>query len=215
MGQLIELAGFSGRFKEVLAVAERADAGGSSWDAQQLASLYLAAGDKKKAAAQQLKWAEQMIQQGNGSWAMRQTMDQLAQMELWDEAEQFVAKHRTDNMDQWEAEEFDRSIAARYVTMAASRESSNPCCRRTPLKAVICPLSKRLPSSIYRPINRLNAATFWRSWSPPIQKIAISPSVWPQLYNQPGDLPKRLTLLKPFIQGDASKQTTVGLWRKL
>ena len=39
ISQLIELAGFSGKFKEVLAVAEKADAGGNSWDSQQLASL--------------------------------------------------------------------------------------------------------------------------------------------------------------------------------
>jgi hypothetical protein len=115
ISQLGEIAGFSGKFSEVLALAEKADTSGNSWNAQQLSSLYLAVGDKKKAGAQQIKWAEQMIQQGNGSWALRQTMDQLGSMELWDEAEQFAAKHRTDNMDQWEAEEFDRAIASGYV----------------------------------------------------------------------------------------------------
>jgi tetratricopeptide (TPR) repeat protein len=207
VNQLITLASYSGNFKEILEVAERADASvsGANWNAQQLASLYLAAGDKKKAAGQQLKWAEQMIQQGNGSWALRETMQQLTQMDLWDETEQFVAKHRTDTMDQWEADEFDRTIAQRYINEGRFESVVKPLLTKESLKGRDLSLVQKIVEQYQYANQSAKRRSFLEKLvaaDPKNRDLAFGLA---QLYVRAEDLPNRLTLIQTLVEADPNK----------
>ncbi|PYT03657.1 MAG: hypothetical protein DMF60_17675 [Acidobacteria bacterium] len=116
VNELVGLAEISGKVDEVLAIAEKAGNNQNNyWELQSLARLYFAKGDKQKGEESIVKWAEQQISQGNSSWALRETLQQLGQYDCWDAAEKFVRKHRSDPMQQWEAEDFDRQIASSYI----------------------------------------------------------------------------------------------------
>lgn len=205
IGQLVQLAGFSGLFKEVLAVAEKANSGNSSWDAQQLSSLYLAIGDKKKAGAELLKWAEQMIQQGNGGFALRQTLDQLSQMDLWDEAEQFAAKHRTDPMQPYEEQEFDRNLAQRYVNDGRFEPIIKSLLAKESLKGRDLALVQRIAEQYQysnQPTKRRDFLEKIVAADPQNRDLTFSLA---QLYNRAEELPKRLAVLKPLAEADPAK----------
>ncbi|PYJ08401.1 MAG: hypothetical protein DME25_01645 [Verrucomicrobia bacterium] len=113
--ELIHVAELTGRVDEVLALAEKSDQSQNYWSLNSLARLYFAKGDRKKGEVTLTKWAEQQMQQGNASWALRETLQELSQYNCWDAAESFVKKHRNDPMQQWEQQEFDRLIAENYV----------------------------------------------------------------------------------------------------
>ena len=116
ISELVSLAEISGKVDEVLAIADKAsDSQNGSWELQSIARLYFAKGDKQKGEVTLVKWAEMQISQGNASWALRETLQQLSQFECWEAAEKFVRKHRSDPMQQYESREFDQQIATAYI----------------------------------------------------------------------------------------------------
>src|SRR5439155_21812674 len=52
----------------------------------------------------------------NGGWIVREALGQLAELGLWESAETFIRKYRnTGSLQQWEAQDFDRTIADFYI----------------------------------------------------------------------------------------------------
>src|SRR5207244_1037144 len=73
-------------------------------------------GDKKKAEETLMRWVEQQMGYGNGGWIVREALGQLAELGLWESAETFIRKYRnTGSLQQWEAQDFDRTIADFYI----------------------------------------------------------------------------------------------------
>jgi tetratricopeptide (TPR) repeat protein len=112
--EIMELADITGNVEAALEVIEKSDHP-NYWDHQRIARLYMVKGDKKKAEETLLKWVDQQRGYGGGGWMLREALLRLTEFELWDAAENFVKKHRSENLQQWEAQEFDRAVADQYV----------------------------------------------------------------------------------------------------
>ncbi|MEP6663025.1 MAG: tetratricopeptide repeat protein, partial [Verrucomicrobiota bacterium] len=114
LSELISFADISGKIDEVLELAKN-DSLKNAWDSRSLARLYFAKGDLPQGEETLLQWADQQMQQGNGSWAVQEALQQLGEFNRWEAAEKFVRKHRTDPMQQYEAEQMDRQVAESYI----------------------------------------------------------------------------------------------------
>lgn len=204
VNELTNFAEMTGRVSEILEIAEKADQRSNPWEAQQLARLYFAKGDKKKAEEQQIKWAENMIQQGNAGWATRETIQSLSQMQLWDAAENFVRKHRSDAMNEWEAQEMDRVVAEQYAQNNRFKSIVDEVLKKDSFKGRDLDLLRRV-NEAYRnnnlPAKQQVFLEKLVTADPRNRELAFELA---QRYNSADELPLKLALLKRLTEEDTS-----------
>ncbi len=204
VGELVNLAELSGRVEEVLAIAEKADHNQNYWELQSLARLYFAKGDTKKGEAAIVKWADQQIQQGNSGWAMRETLQQLAQFDCWDAAEKFVRKHRDDPMQSYEAEEFDGAIAKAYIERNRFESVINELLQKNSFKGRDLALLKRIANE-YRenePAKRRQFLEKVCAADPKNKDLSYQLAL---LYDADTEMEKKLATLKRLAADDVNR----------
>ncbi|MEO5803973.1 MAG: tetratricopeptide repeat protein, partial [Verrucomicrobiota bacterium] len=195
LSELIQFADISGKVDEVLELAQN-DSLKNAWDLQSLSRLYFAKGDLQRGEETLLQWAEQQMQQGNASWATQEAMRQLGEFNRWEAAEKFVRKHRTDPMQQYEAEQFDRQIAEGYIKDNRYKSLVEEVLQKGSFKGRDLDLMKKISEQYQSSGDSGMRQTF-------LEKLCAADPINRELasqlaaqYNNTTELPKKLAVLK-------------------
>ena len=198
--ELIHLADLTGRVDEVLVLAEKSDQTQNYWNLQSLARLYFAKGDRKKGETTLVKWAEQQMQQGNASWALRETLQELSQYNCWEAAEGFVRKHRSDPLQQYEAQEFDRQIADNYARQSRFQPIVDEILQKGSFKGRDLDLLKAIVEQYRNGNQTLTRRVFLEKICAADPKNHELASRLAALYDNATEGDKKLTILKRLVE---------------
>ncbi len=151
--EMMELADVTGDITRILAIVDKA--GGNQqnfWDHQRMARFFLALGNTNKANEYVTKWIDQRLNNGGGGWEYNEILQTLSSLQMWNRAEEFVKKNQRAQLEQWEAEQFDRTLINGYANGGHFRSYVEEVTKKDALKGRDLDLVKRL-SQHYRDTN--------------------------------------------------------------
>lgn len=206
--EIMNLADITGNVQAALDIVEKADKQ-NIYDQQRLARLYMVKGDRKKAQQLVEEWYDRQTQYGNsGSYYLREVMRMFGEFELWEAAEKFALKHRSDNFDSSnEKQEFDRQVVDGYVKHKRFIAVVDDVMKKESFKGRDLDLVKEMARQLSGGGEGGERRAFLEkvvAADPKNRELAMQLA---ETYTEPGDLDKRIAILKRLVTEDANSTT--------
>src|SRR6185503_5931719 len=172
-------------------------------------------GDRKKAEQMLEDYYDRQTQYGNNSYYLRQALTQFAEFELWEAAEKFAVKHRSDRFDStYDQQEFDRTIATGYARNGHFTAVVEGVLKKESFKGRDLELLKAIAKELQGTseggerrafVERLVAA------DPKNRELAWQLA---EIYDNPGDASRRMQIIKRLLDEDPNSSTYRNAYTK-